>query len=97
MLNLVKCSLGTSFFLISLGCLTLASEPPGDGWEDLTNIGMLVLSSVAGIVIGDNTWLFALAVLGSRKIITGQCTEPVYCCVPDTLLQSTWSSHSSQC
>jgi len=94
MLNLVKCSLGTSFFLISLGCLTLASKPPGDGWEDLTNIGMLVLSSLAGIVIGDNTWLFALAVLGSRKIITVDLVKPFIAVLVGALLLSEGMSWS---
>ena len=41
-----------------------------------TDVGFLVLSSVIGILIGDNTWLEALRLIGARRVIVVDTLKP---------------------
>ena len=66
-LNLFKCTLASAMFLLTVGSIKLAGASGWSSWA-LGTVGWLVISSMAGIVIGDNTWLFALELLGSRKV-----------------------------
>lgn len=69
-LNCFKCSLtGTLFLIISL-CVR---KIPIHSWFDLT---MISVSSLIGIVIGDNTWLMALKLIGAKKVILIDSLKP---------------------
>ena len=72
-LNLFKCSLAACWFLITVGAV--------DGFAGLivsTNMThyMLFVSCVIGIIIGDNTWLMALEILGTRRVILVDSLKP---------------------
>ena len=69
-LNAFKCSLAGSIFLaISLSIRYFPQAPSIDLW-------MLLLSSLIGIVIGDNTWLLALQMIGAKKVILIDTLKP---------------------
>jgi len=74
-LNLYKCSTaGLLFILISLGQALHLDDlvsSPGDTTYPL------VLSSLAGIVIGDNLWLLALQIIGARRVILVDSLKPL--------------------
>lgn len=88
-LNVFKCSLGSLLFLMiaavfgNLDFLSVASY----------DLNMLVLSSLLGIVIGDNTWLQALQLLGARRVILVDSLKPFLAAILSTfLLGETMSS-----
>lgn len=70
MLNLLKCSACTPLFLIG----TLAA-PNWHCWTP-TAVGMLLISSFLGIVIGDTFWLEAMELLGVRQMIFVDALKP---------------------
>jgi drug/metabolite transporter (DMT)-like permease len=83
-LNLYKCSTaGLLFILISLGQAfhldDLVSSPGETTYP-------LVLSSLAGIVIGDNLWLLALQIIGARRVILVDSLKPLLAALYGTVL-----------
>jgi drug/metabolite transporter (DMT)-like permease len=73
-LNLVKCSVGTLGFAL-MGMLTTVDA----GWlagATPTAVTWLVMSSLLGIVVGDNLWLHALRVIGARRVILVGILQP---------------------
>eukprot|EP00520_Triparma_pacifica_P018598 CAMPEP_0118642724 /NCGR_PEP_ID=MMETSP0785-20121206/5987_1 /TAXON_ID=91992 /ORGANISM="Bolidomonas pacifica, Strain CCMP 1866" /LENGTH=335 /DNA_ID=CAMNT_0006534293 /DNA_START=83 /DNA_END=1086 /DNA_ORIENTATION=+ len=75
-LNLFKCTLASMGFVI-LSIITRPSSPFSPSTFDYTTVGMLILSSFIGILIGDNTWLEALRLLGARRVIVVDTVKPV--------------------
>jgi len=83
-LNLFKCAVASSMFLVVSWVMLEASRgagEAGDGGErDLTHIhrdvGYILLSSLMGIVIGDNTWLQALLIIGPARVIIVDALKP---------------------
>jgi len=82
-LNLFKCTIATIIFLIILSIyystqFTDFSEIKSRyNYEDTS---WLLFSSFIGIIIGDNFWLFALQILGVRKLILVDCLKPFMAC-----------------
>ena len=79
MLNIFKCSLASCFFLVAIGIFAASESRPFFPVEltgSATVSGMLLLSSVAGIVVGDNTWLRALQLLGTRRLTMVDMLKP---------------------
>ncbi len=75
-LNLFKCTLASAVNV------PLVSALP-EGWEPLLkvgrlNLGMLLVSSLIGIVIGDTMWLYALHVLGAQSVIVITALGPIF-------------------
>mmetsp|Transcript_30985 Transcript_30985/g.66693 ORF Transcript_30985/g.66693 Transcript_30985/m.66693 type:complete len:95 (+) Transcript_30985:182-466(+) len=58
-LNLFKCTLASLIFMI------IAQSTPTNNQAPFDQL-MIMVSSVIGIVIGDNTWLMALKMIGAR-------------------------------
>jgi drug/metabolite transporter (DMT)-like permease len=71
-LNMFKCSLASFLFLVSI----LLFQNFDTGKYLSMSSAMLVLSSILGIVIGDNTWLQALQILGARRVIVVDSVKP---------------------
>lgn len=74
-LNLFKCTLASIGFVATVGAI--------DSYEGLRNstalvMWMMFLSSVIGIFIGDNTWLEALRILGTRRVIIVDSLKPFF-------------------
>ena len=69
-LNAFKCTLATTVFLCIVPMLETSFEA---SFEDVC---YLVLSAFLGIFIGDGFWLYALQVLGPRKVIVCDCVKP---------------------
>lgn len=83
-LNLYKCSTaGLLFVLISLAQALhledLISSP-------LVTTYPLALSSLAGIVVGDNLWLLALQIIGARRVILVDSLKPLLAALYGELL-----------
>lgn len=82
-LNLFKCTIATIIFLVILSIyyftqFTDFSEIKSRyNYEDTS---WLLFSSFIGIIIGDNFWLFALQILGVRKLILVDCLKPFMAC-----------------
>ena len=70
LLNVVKCSLASTIFVMVSAISSRSFEGSG------IDIGMLLLSAMLGITIGDNAWLYALQILGPRKVIICDCLKP---------------------
>ena len=82
-LNLFKCSLA--------GCMFAATGLllNGPGLSLLLQretLSPLLLSSLLGIVVGDNAWLAALQILGARRVILIDCLKPTLSAVLATVL-----------
>jgi len=69
-LNMFKCTLASAVFL----CVVPVSTQAFEG--NVTQVAYLVLSAFLGIFIGDGFWLYALEVLGPRKVIVCDCIKP---------------------
>ena len=75
-LNMFKCGMAGSMFVVisvaqnSRGLGLMCSQPGA-------TVGPLIVSSILGIVIGDNAWLAALQVLGARKVILVDSLKPL--------------------
>jgi drug/metabolite transporter (DMT)-like permease len=71
-LNVFKCSLaGAIFVLVSLIF-------PSPGRTGMYGQSMVIVSSLIGIVIGDNTWLLALQIIGAKKVIVIDAMKPFF-------------------
>lgn len=70
-LNLFKCSLAGLLFLIV--SFTIRTSMP----VTLMDQQMIMLSSLLGIIIGDNTWLLALKRIGAKKVIVIDTLKPL--------------------
>lgn len=74
-LNLFKCSLASAMFLaVALGIHSGALDDQA-GYEDRV-VGMLIVSSLLGIIIGDYLWLRALRDIGPRRVILMDSLKP---------------------
>jgi drug/metabolite transporter (DMT)-like permease len=71
-LNIFKCSLATFLFIITISIIGHSSS----ALYMSSGCGMLVLSSLLGIVIGDVAWLQALQLLGARRVILVDSLKP---------------------
>lgn len=83
-LNLVKCTWGSSLFLLVIAAVYLTAEPP-----DLPNADVaswLLLSSILGIVVGDVMWLRSLQMLGTRRVMLLGTLQPLFAMVAGSLL-----------
>lgn len=69
-LNVFKCSLAGFVFMI------VAFSFPSGGSPGIYSQSMVVLSSVIGIIIGDNTWLMALQIIGAKRVIVIDALKP---------------------
>lgn len=75
-LNMFKCTLGGAlFFFISIvhnspGLQLLQTKPQ-------SSLQPLMMSSLLGIVIGDNAWLMGLKILGARRVILVDSLKPI--------------------
>jgi len=72
-LNLVKCSVGSLGFVFMGLCTRGATWLSG---ADDVAVFWLIVSSLVGIVIGDNLWLHSLSVLGARRVILIDILKP---------------------
>ena len=70
-LNCFKASLASFLFLV-----TSLSFSGRLFYASYTLLGWLVLSSFLGIVVGDNLWLLALKMIGSRRVIVIDAFKP---------------------
>ncbi len=69
-LNQFKCTLaGVIFLFISLSIRSAIPVTASDQ-------SMIILSSILGIVIGDNTWLLALQMIGAKRVIVIDTLKP---------------------
>ena len=78
-LNLFKCAVASCMFvLVSWALLATRSSDaePRDTTNVERDVGFILLSSVLGIVIGDNTWLQALLLLGPGRVIVVDALKP---------------------
>ena len=71
-LNIFKCSLASGLFIITIAIV---------GHSSMSTYlspacGMLILSSLLGIVVGDVAWLQALQMLGARRVILVDSLKP---------------------
>lgn len=74
-LNLYKCSLASIMFLVTV--LALPSEAARVVARlDVPTAAALAVSSTLGIVIGDNTWLASMRILGARRVILVDSLKP---------------------
>eukprot|EP01041_Mallomonas_annulata_P010717 gene10717-22379_t len=71
-LNLFKCSLASFLFFI----IAMIYRSENGFFIPIFPLSMLCLSSLLGIVIGDNTWLTALQMIGLRRVITVDALKP---------------------
>lgn len=70
-LNIFKCTVASFIFMLSQWMVsTRASQ------ASLSEQGMIFLSSLLGIVIGDNTWLAALQLIGAKQVIVIDTLKP---------------------
>ena len=77
LLNTFKCSLATLVFILIVGCVNIsASVPFFSHAASSSDVGMLILSSVLGIVVGDTCWLKAMKMLGARRVIVVDVIKP---------------------
>jgi len=79
MLNVVKCSLATVVFILVAAVISRSFQ------GSVEDVMMLILSSLLGITIGDNAWLYALQVLGPRKVIVCDSLKPFLAAVLGSL------------
>eukprot|EP01038_Epipyxis_sp_PR26KG_P015409 gene15409-20790_t len=77
-LNLFKCgSAGFLFFILSIIMLNLESNTLYNNSNSIyLDVLMLIISSIVGIVIGDNTWLLALQMIGPKRVIIIDTLKP---------------------
>ena len=77
LLNTFKCTLASAVFIVVVGCLN-AAEGVAFFSHSATSrdVGMLILSSMLGIVIGDTCWLSAMKMLGARRVIMIDALKP---------------------
>jgi drug/metabolite transporter (DMT)-like permease len=72
-LNIFKCSLASILLLI----MVLSTGTVGFSAMFMSFNGtILMLSAMLGIVVGDNTWLRALKLLGARRVIVVDALKP---------------------
>lgn len=69
-LNLFKCTLAGSIFML------VSWIVPSPGKASTYQQCMVILSSVIGIIIGDNTWLMALKMIGAKRVIVIDALKP---------------------
>ena len=69
-LNLFKCTLASLLFMIV--SFSIRISHPATFREQ----SMILLSSFIGIIIGDNTWLMALKLIGAKKVIIIDSLKP---------------------
>lgn len=82
-LNLFKCTFAAMIFMfISFGIRQ--NIPKITVYDE----SMIVLSSILGIVIGDNTWLLALQMIGAKRVIIIDTFKPLL-----AALLGTWILH----
>ena len=75
LLNITKSSAAGTLFLLVAVFQTLIFQYPF--FETTTlNLFMLLLSAVIGIIIGDNTWLRALALIGTKRVVFVDALKP---------------------
>jgi drug/metabolite transporter (DMT)-like permease len=81
-LNLGKCIAGALFF----GATGLAVL--GRPWPDLPGrtLGLLVLSGIIGLTLGDSAYFGAMAILGVRRALLLLSTAPVFAALGDAVL-----------
>lgn len=76
-LNTFKCTLASLVFIFIVGCTNIsASAPFFSHTASRSDVGMLILSSVLGIVVGDTCWLKAMKMLGARRVIVVDVIKP---------------------
>lgn len=71
-LNIFKCSLAGALFIFTISIFGNS----GAALYISPACGMLILSSVLGIVVGDVAWLRALQLLGARRVILVDSLKP---------------------
>lgn len=69
-LNLFKCTLAGFLFMVISLCIRSSSN------ASLQEQSMVIVSSIIGIVIGDNTWLLALKIIGAKRVIVIDALKP---------------------
>eukprot|EP01039_Chlorochromonas_danica_P001623 gene1627-1772_t len=70
-LNIFKCTVASVIFMLSQWIIS-----PRASQASLSEQGMIFLSSFLGIVIGDNTWLAALQLIGAKQVIVIDTLKP---------------------
>jgi len=73
LLNFLKCSIGTCFFILTIAGLE------GFYWMKHTSNKaslMLFVSAIIGIIVGDTFWLEALQLIGARKVVMFDALKP---------------------
>eukprot|EP01031_Cornospumella_fuschlensis_P024846 gene24846-30022_t len=87
-LNIFKCTLASLvFFLVYAGS-------NGASQASAHEQGMILLSSFIGIIIGDNTWLAALQIIGAKQVIVIDTLKPFLAAILGSLLLNeafTWN------
>ena len=75
LLNITKSGVAGTLFLLVAIFQTLIFQLPF--FETTTlNVFMLLVSAVIGIIIGDNTWLRALALIGTKRVVFVDALKP---------------------
>jgi drug/metabolite transporter (DMT)-like permease len=78
-LNLFKCSVASSMFLVIAVVAWWADSQPREfssAEQTTTEVQWILLSSLLGIFLGDNLWLLALRKLGAEKTIVVDSFKP---------------------
>lgn len=73
-LNCFKCNLASIGFLILAS--TARDAPFSSSIYTTNSVGYLILSSIIGILIGDNVWLEALRLIGAQRVIIIDTAKP---------------------
>ena len=68
LLNVTKSSVAALLFIIVASIQSFIFKTNSFFNTDTFNLLMLLLSSLIGIIIGDNTWLRALALIGTKRV-----------------------------
>ena len=75
LLNITKSSVaGTLFLLVAI--FPNVNFPISIFETTTLNVFMLLVSAVIGIIIGDNTWLRALALIGTKRVVFVDALKP---------------------
>lgn len=76
-MNLLKNALGLLMMLLHLGVLTVVTHEPAFT-ASTSSIGLLIVSGLVGVVIGDTLFLRSLQILGPRIALMMATTSPIF-------------------
>ena len=75
LLNIFKCTFASTIFLV-VSILDRSFFSVSNALFSFEKVGYLILSSLLGIIVGDNMWLQALKLLGTRRTMLVDSIKP---------------------